>query len=61
MPKRKRLYSLFELKDGKWVRIHNSAFTKQTAIKLYQNMLLERYLGGSCGPRELRPVGYNLF
>lgn len=49
-----RLYSLFEKREGKWVRISDSAFHKQTAIRVYQSMLLDGAFNGIT--RELRVI-----
>lgn len=43
----KRLYSLFELREGKWVRISQSAFTKSAAVRIFQNALLAHVLSGT--------------
>jgi len=43
----KRLYSLFELQDGKWVRISQSAFTKSVAVRVFQNSLLAHVFSGT--------------
>lgn len=52
-----RLYSLFEKgKDGKWFRVSPMSFPKSKAIHVFQNRLLEPFMGGTCGIRELRPV-----
>jgi len=52
----KRYYALFERIDGKWIRVSECAYTKPTAVRVFQSGLLEPYLGGSCGIRELRIV-----
>lgn len=49
-----RLYSLFEKREGKWVRISDSAFDKQTAIRVFQSRLLDGVFSGIT--RELRVV-----
>lgn len=56
--RKQRLYSLFERQDGKWVRIRVLAYTKNTAVLIFQNALLAPFLGGEdCkGIRELRVV-----
>lgn len=54
----KRLYSLFEKQDGKWVRICDQAFHKEAAVRIFQNALLAPLLG-NCefkGIRELKVV-----
>jgi len=47
--KEKRLYSVFEKKDGKWERLTTLAFKKEAAIRIFQNILL----GGSCAGKEM--------
>ena len=52
--KESRLYSLFEKREGKWVRISTYAFTKTVAVKHYQNRLLDGLFSGVT--RELKVV-----
>jgi hypothetical protein len=57
----KRQYSIFEKQDGKWVRISELSFVKESAVRIFQNMLLEPFMNGIDGEnikgvRELRPV-----
>lgn len=54
MAKQKRLYSLFEKTNGKWVRVTDRAYTKQTAIRVFQDKLLEGFFAGR--KTELRPI-----
>lgn len=57
--KTKRLYSLFEQQDGRWVRISTLAYPKPTAVRVFQTALLAPYLYPNesvKGKRELRPV-----
>jgi hypothetical protein len=49
-----RLYSLFELREGKWVRISFYAFYLKVARNLYQDMLIEGAMTGV--QRMLKPV-----
>lgn len=50
-----RLYGLFEKQDGKWVRLFPShAYTKQTAIRLFQTQLINGVFEGKI--RELRAL-----
>lgn len=56
MTKTKRLYSLFEKQNGKWVRISNYSYTKSSAVKIYQNALLAYAMGECNNERSLRPV-----
>lgn len=59
MAKEKRLYSLFEKQDGKWIRISTLAYHKSDAVRIFQNSLLAPYLYPSesvKGVRELRVV-----
>lgn len=57
MAKEKRLYSLFEKQEDKWVRITSLSFTKSNAVRIFQNQLLAPVLGYPCkGVRELRVV-----
>jgi len=52
----KRLYTVFEKRNGKWVRIADGAYTLATARKAYQNALLAPHFNPALGIRELRPV-----
>lgn len=45
-------YSLFERIGGTWKRISDSEFDKQTAIRVYQNRLLDGVFTGRV--REIR-------
>lgn len=57
-----RRYGLFEKQDTKWVRLFPTlAFTKTTAVRLFQDQLLAPYMGGVDGDavkgiRELKVV-----
>ena len=42
----KRLYSLFERVDGKWVRLNQCAYVKKSAIRIYQSRLLDGFFAG---------------
>jgi len=43
----KRMYGLFEKQEGKWVRVYpDMAYTKQTAVRIFQNKLLGHALYG---------------
>jgi len=53
-PKSSRMYSLFERKDGKWVRISMYAFYFKIARALFQTTLIEAALVGK--EMMLRPV-----
>ena len=50
----KRLYSLFEMRDGKWVRLTSIALKKSQAVRFFQNSLLSGFFAGV--KRELRVV-----
>jgi hypothetical protein len=51
----KRLYGLFIKENGKWVRqFETVSFSKETAIRVFQNKLLEYSFAGK-NP-ALRPV-----
>jgi len=52
----KRLYALFEKRDGKWVRISAIALKKSAAVRLFQTALLAPFLYGVENIRELRVV-----
>jgi len=55
--RRKRQYSLYEKKDGDWVRVSELKYTIDVARRVFQNLLLEPYMGNyTGGVRELRPV-----
>lgn len=54
--KETRKYSLFEKREGKWVRISELAYKKSTAIRVFQSALLAYAFGHSQYVRELRPV-----
>lgn len=58
MKRTKRLYSIFENVNGKWIRISERAYYKENAIFCFQDRLLAPYLGTEVtrGPRMLRPV-----
>lgn len=59
MSKHKRLYSLFEEQDGKWIRISTLALPKESAVRVFQNALLAPYMYPTPdvkGLRELRVV-----
>jgi hypothetical protein len=49
-----RMYSLFRRQDGKWVRVSSNAYPKKTAVRLFQNQLLDSAFTPS--PLELRAV-----
>lgn len=55
-----QLYGLWELgEDGHWHRAHERlAYPKQDAVRIFQNALLQRFMTGEGGARELRPVGH---
>jgi len=43
----KRMYGLFEKQGGKWVRVYpDTAYPKQTAVRIFQNKLLGHVLHG---------------
>jgi hypothetical protein len=51
----KRLYGLFEKREGKWVRLFpEHAYRKEAAIRLFQTQLLNGFFEGKV--RELRPL-----
>ena len=50
-----RLYSLFELQNGKWVRVNSNAFRKSSAVRIFQSALLASFLHGA-PQRKLRVV-----
>jgi len=52
----KRLYSLFEKRDGKWVRITTLALKKSAAVRFFQDALLAPFFGRAEYIRELRVV-----
>ena len=52
----KQRYSLFEKVNGKWVRISQSSYYKQDAVRLYQNALLAYALGQVESERCLKIV-----
>jgi len=53
----KRLYSLFALRNGKWEKLSPNAYTKETAIRVFQSALLAPLLGNvPYEKRELRPI-----
>lgn len=67
----KQMYSLFVrprgTKRGGWVRISNYAYSKATAIRVYQSQLLGYSFGDITGPngesmepalRPVKPVDY---
>jgi len=54
MSQRKRLYSLFEKIDGKWVRQSETALYKDQAVRVFQTRLLDGSMNGKC--MALRPV-----
>jgi hypothetical protein len=49
-----RLYSLFRKEGKRWVQVDPRAYAKPTAIRIFQNQLLDGSLSGN--PLELRPV-----
>jgi hypothetical protein len=52
----KRLYGLFEKREGKWIRLFPElAYPKSTAVRLFQNHLLAHFLHGT-PERSLRVV-----
>ena len=55
-----RMYGLFEMQDGKWVRLYPTmAYRKDVAVRLFQNALLAGICGdaiGVLGERRLRPT-----
>jgi len=54
--KEKRMYGLFEKKDGKWVRLYPElSMVKSAAIKVFQNALLA-YAMQDMPERTLRPL-----
>lgn len=54
MARHRRLYSIFEKKDGKWERLSTLALFKDAAVRHWQSILL----GGALSGRiiELRVV-----
>jgi hypothetical protein len=50
-----RLYSLYQKQNGRWVRTSKAAFTKQSAVRVFQNALLASCFNGwqEC---RLRPI-----
>lgn len=50
----KRLYSLYEKRDGRWIRLSEASYIKQTAIRVFQSDLLNGFFEGR--RVELRPV-----
>jgi hypothetical protein len=51
----RRLYSIFEKRNGRWVRISPLAYAKADAVHVFQTALLDHgVLAGKV--RELRPV-----
>lgn len=51
----KRMYGLFEKREGKWVRLFpEHAYPKEAAIRLFQTQLLNRFVEGKV--RSLRVV-----
>lgn len=55
--KNQRLYSLFEkTAEGKWARISDLAFTKRTAVQVFQGALLAYVFGTAKAERSLRVV-----
>lgn len=52
--RRQAMYSLFEMRDGKWVRISMYAFYLKIARNLFQDVLLDGAMTGV--RRELRKV-----
>jgi hypothetical protein len=55
--KQSRLYGLFEKQNDKWVRLYpDMAYTKSSAVRVFQNALLAGAFGGPDvkGIRELR-------
>lgn len=52
--KKHRMYSLFERRDGKWVRLSPLATKKDAAVRLWQTALLATAFGGP--ERSLRVV-----
>jgi hypothetical protein len=53
--RQKRLYALFEKRDGRWERVSKSALIKEVAIRVFQDALLAHVLEGA-PERSLRPV-----
>jgi hypothetical protein len=49
-----RLYALYEMVDGKWVRRSRYAYRKSSAVRLFQSSLLEGFFSGK--RVELRPT-----
>lgn len=50
----RRLYSLFEKRDGRWVRVSEFALPKATAVQHWQSRLLDAFFANV--HLELRPV-----
>jgi hypothetical protein len=50
----RRLYSLFEKRGTKWVRISTNALFKESAVRHWQGQLLSGYFEGK--RLELRPL-----
>ena len=44
--KETRLYSLFEKQEGKWVRQSGLALRKSSAVRIFQNALLNGFFAG---------------
>lgn len=41
-----QMYGLFEKINGKWIRLYGCAYSKETAIRVYQNQLLTMSMNG---------------
>ena len=42
----KRMYSLFENINGRWVRLDQYAYVKTSAVRIYQSRLLDGFFAG---------------
>lgn len=54
-----RLYSLYQKQGSRWVRVSQSAFTKQSAIRVFQSALLASCFNGwqECSLRPIKNTG----
>lgn len=43
----KRLYALYEKRDGKWIRLSQFAWVKESAVRIFQSQLLAPCIGGT--------------
>lgn len=54
MNKNARMYSLFEKRDGQWVRISSYAYFLKVARNLFQDTMINAFFEGK--EQMLRPV-----